>query len=273
MILIKIKRAYQIIKYALIHSRNVITLEKKNSLYQIKVFLDMVNCFLKYKMWTNQYLHEKFHMKTKEDRARIGNEYLNEGIKRDNWQKDFIENRKFLNKYTLKKYELPILREKRNRAYKKRYNMGDNCFVEYGVELSRQHYLNGKIQIGSNVLLAKNVNIDYSSNIIIGDDVAITDGVKILSHGHDFLGIKDENQLVKGTNRVYTSDLVICNNVLLGSKSIIMPGVNRIGINSIVSAGSVVTKEVPDNTIVAGNPAKKVFQFPEEMRQNTQKKI
>ena len=47
----------------------------------------------------------------------------------------------------------------------------------------------------------------------------------------------------------------IGNNSVIGVRSIILPGV-KIGNNVIVGAGSVVTKDIPDNSIVAGNPAK-----------------
>ncbi len=51
--------------------------------------------------------------------------------------------------------------------------------------------------------------------------------------------------------------IVIGNNVWIGQRSIISPGV-KIGDNSIVSAGAVVITEVPANAIVAGNPARKI---------------
>lgn len=118
-------------------------------------------------MWTNQYLQEEFYHKSPEERRMIGKSYLQEGIKRDAWQKDFRCNKKFLYKYASMKYELHHLKSKKIRAYAKRYNMGKNCIVEHNVEISRQHYLPGKIKIGDNVLLAKNVFIDYSGEITI----------------------------------------------------------------------------------------------------------
>ena len=54
----------------------------------------------------------------------------------------------------------------------------------------------------------------------------------------------------------------IGNNVFIGAKSIIMYGVN-IGNNVVVAAGSVVTKDVPDGSIVGGNPAKIIGSFDE----------
>jgi maltose O-acetyltransferase len=52
------------------------------------------------------------------------------------------------------------------------------------------------------------------------------------------------------------TQLVIEENVWIGTKTIILPGISCIGKNSIIGAGSVVTKEIQPFTIVAGNPAK-----------------
>jgi maltose O-acetyltransferase len=52
------------------------------------------------------------------------------------------------------------------------------------------------------------------------------------------------------------SNLEICNDVWIGSRVIILGNVKRIGEGSIIGAGSVVTKPVPDYAVVAGNPAR-----------------
>lgn len=51
------------------------------------------------------------------------------------------------------------------------------------------------------------------------------------------------------------ADTYIGNNVIVGINSIILPGI-KIGNHVVIGAGSVVTNDVPDNTIVAGNPAR-----------------
>ena len=52
----------------------------------------------------------------------------------------------------------------------------------------------------------------------------------------------------------------ICENVWIGENAIILPGI-EIGKNSIIGAGSVVTKNVPENCIVAGNPARIIKKY------------
>lgn len=76
-------------------------------------------------------------------------------------------------------------------------------------------------------------------NITIGEYTIITRGCVIMSH--DF-------------TRALSLKTIIGKNCLIGVNAIILPGVN-IGNEVIVGAGSVVTKDVPSNTLVAGNPA------------------
>lgn len=201
-------------------------------------------------MWTNKYLKEKVYFLNSDERKKLCLEYRKKGIERDNWQKDFVENRKFFLKYSSKKYELPNLRAKRNKAYQTRYNMGKNCFVEYNVELSRQHYLDGAIHIGNNVLLAKNVFIDYSGELIIKDNVKIANGVIIETHHRDI----DKYRLGLDVN--IPTKLIIEDSAYLGSRAIILSTCNYIGKHARIGAGAVVTKDVPDYAVVVGSPAK-----------------
>lgn len=249
-----IRRIKQVLKYANIHSVQAQKKEGKGMMFRLSVFFDMMNCFNKYKMWTNQYLKEEFYKKSKSEKEKIGLKYREAGIQRDKWQKDFVENRKFLNKYSNKKFELPLLREKRNRAYTKRYNMGENCFIEYGVEFTRQHYLQREIRFGKNLTLAKNVFIDYSGGVIIEDGVGMADSVKIITHGHKHQQTAKTKREIKNNN--FASPLVIRENAVLGTNVIVLESCNYIGEFARVAAGAVVTKDVPDFAVVGGIPAK-----------------
>ncbi|MDI9460893.1 MAG: acyltransferase [Saccharofermentanales bacterium] len=97
---------------------------------------------------------------------------------------------------------------------------------------------------------------DYSK-IHISDKVVISSDVRLLTHDYSLSrafvasGIQLERE-------VYTlRDIHIGENSFIGTKSIIMPG-TKIGKNVIVGAGSVVRGEIPDNSIVIGNPAQVV---------------
>lgn len=123
--------------------------------------------------------------------------------------------------------------------------------VEYDVNISRQHYLDGSISIGNNVLLAKHVFIDYSGNVSIGNNVTITNGVIIETHFHPFHSDYHEpEEIVTPTN------LRIEDGALIGSRAIIMPTCHRIGRHARIGAGAVVTKDIPDYAVAVGIPAK-----------------
>ena len=98
-------------------------------------------------------------------------------------------------------------------------------------------------------------NISFSTEpylITIGDHVRVSFDVAFVTHdgGTHILRKKYPNASIYGKIRVG-------NNVFIGARSIIMPGVT-IGNNCIIAAGSIVTKSVNDGEIVAGVPAKKI---------------
>ena len=201
-------------------------------------------------MWSNQYLKEHFHALSLQEREAIGNRYREAGLRRDAWQKDFVANRKFLIKYGDMRYEVGSKRDKRNKAYQERYHCGCGLLVENDVNISRQHYLDGTIHIGNNVVLTKHVFIDYSGEVVIEDGVKIANGVIIESHHRD---IDAYNQ---GKDINVPTKLLIKGNAYIGSRAIILDSCNYIGLHARIGAGAVVTKDVPDYAVVVGVPAK-----------------
>lgn len=109
---------------------------------------------------------------------------------------------------------------------------------------------NGKVIIGNNVGIS-NSSIYSQNKIIIHDNVNIGNSTTILDT--DFHSI--DYKLRDDYNSVKRAPIVIKNNAWIGCNCIVLKGVT-IGENSIVSAGSVVTKSIPDNEIWGGNPAK-----------------
>ncbi len=117
---------------------------------------------------------------------------------------------------------------------------------------------NAKLDIGDNVGISQSALICHDK-ITIGNNVKIGGGVKI--YDTDFHSL---NPLQRNSNDDLkfkkTAAIIIEENVFVGGYSIILKGVT-IGKNSIIGAGSVVTKDIPPNEIWGGNPATFIRQF------------
>ena len=88
--------------------------------------------------------------------------------------------------------------------------------------------------------------------IVIGDDVFIAPKVNLITLNHVMNPFERSSTIAK--------PIKIGNRVWIGIAATIMPGVT-VGDNSIIAAGTVVTKDVPPNCIVAGVPAKKIKEY------------
>lgn len=90
--------------------------------------------------------------------------------------------------------------------------------------------------------------------ISIGNNVKITEGVTILTHGFDWSVLKGVYGDILGSG----GGVAIGDNVFIGMKSTILKGVH-IGNNVIIGANSLVNKDIPDNCVAAGNPCKVIM--------------
>ncbi|MGX2959706.1 sugar O-acetyltransferase [Peribacillus sp. JNUCC 23] len=115
------------------------------------------------------------------------------------------------------------------------------CFPPFYTDFGKN------ITIGKNVFFNTGCSFQDRGGIRIGDGSMIGMNVTIATLNH---GLSVETR-----NTTYPSPVVIGENVWIGSSATILPGVT-IGDKSVVAAGAVVTKDVPENTIVAGVPAK-----------------
>ena len=105
-----------------------------------------------------------------------------------------------------------------------------------------------EIRVGRNVFINQNCTFYDLGGLDIGDDVMIGPNVSIITTSHP---------IEPSQRRTVTigKPIVIERNVWIAAGATIIGGVT-IGENSVVAAGSVVTKDVPPNTVVGGNPAR-----------------
>lgn len=147
--------------------------------------------------------------------------------------------------------------------------------LKYGVRYSSETYVNYLRKIGVKIGCRTTI-FDPRTTIIdetrpwmisIGDDVQITSGVTILSHGFDWAVLKKVYGEVLGS----CGEVKIGNNVFIGMHTTILKGVN-IGNNVIIGANSFVNKNIPDNCVAIGNPCKVVMSLDEyyEKRKSSQ---
>lgn len=113
---------------------------------------------------------------------------------------------------------------------------------------------NLRVDYGVNIHIGQNFYANYDpimldvAPITIGDNVLFGPRVSLLTPGHPL------DADIRNSGVEYAQPITIGNNVWLGGYVTVLPGVT-IGENTIVGAGSVVTKDLPDSVIAVGNPA------------------
>lgn len=131
-------------------------------------------------------------------------------------------------------------------------------------EYTTEQLIKNGLRVGKDFTRMKGVILDpgHVWHIRIGDRVTLAPNVHILAHDSSF-------KLFLGYTRV--GNVIIGDNVFIGAESVILPGV-KIGSNCIIGANSTVSCEIPDNVVVAGNPARIICSI-EEYLDKAQKQI
>jgi len=140
-------------------------------------------------------------------------------------------------------------------------SIGDNCQIEGSLAIEK---MGAKISIGNRCFIGGNTLLASAQDISVGDDVLIAWGCVITDHNAHSIYWNDRRKDVlhwrygkKDWKQVKISSVVIEKRTWIGFNSIILKGVH-IGEGAVIGAGSVVTKDVPSYTMVAGNPARKI---------------
>ncbi|WP_028390893.1 sugar O-acetyltransferase [Bacillus cihuensis] len=119
---------------------------------------------------------------------------------------------------------------------------------------------NFKCDYGYNIHVGENFYANFDCVILdvcevrIGDNCFIAPGVHIYTAAHPL----NPHERIAGPE--FGKAVTIGNNVWIGGRAIINPGI-RVGNNVVIASGAVVTKDVPDNVVVGGNPAKIIKQI------------
>ncbi|EKF9347940.1 acyltransferase, partial [Escherichia coli] len=135
-----------------------------------------------------------------------------------------------------------------------------NNKINNNISLLRNIHLTSTdgISIDEKTTINKNVYIDGRGGVTIGSNVSISPYVRIITASHD-VNCPNFSLILK--------PVIIKDYVWICTSSIILPGVT-LGYGAIVAAGAVVTKNIPDYAIVAGNPAKVIGYRSETLHYN-----
>ncbi len=167
--------------------------------------------------------------------------------------------------YNAKDPRLTAMR-KQARALLEKINQSAQCITDQDrVELCRKLFASVGPNLGfqppfycdygSNITLGRDVFINFNcvfldvAKITIGDFVQIAPNVQIYTAGHPLEWEKRRN------GEEFGKPITIGNDVWIGGSAIICPGVT-IGEKSIIGAGAVITKDVPPNVVLVGNPGR-----------------
>lgn len=108
---------------------------------------------------------------------------------------------------------------------------------------------------GVNITIGKGSYLNFGCTILDCNTVEIGEHCLLAPHVKIFAATHPTSPALRKKNKEFALPVKIGNNVWIGGGAIICPNIT-IGDNSIVAAGAVVTRNVPENVIVAGNPAK-----------------
>lgn len=148
-------------------------------------------------------------------------------------------------------YEFNLTRptelDKRREMMKEMFaQIGEGCYIEPPF---RSNFGGGHCHFGKNVYANFNLTLVDDADIYVGDNTMFGPNVTVATAGHPILPELRE----KGYQ--YVVPVRIGRNCWIGSGAIILPGVT-VGDNVVIGAGSVVTKDIPSNTVAVGNPCR-----------------
>ena len=152
----------------------------------------------------------------------------------------------------------PTEQEKRKELLSKMFaEIGEDCYIEPPLHAN---WAGKNVHFGKNVYANFNLTLVDDTHIYVGDYTMFAPNVVVTTAGHPIDPTLRE--------RVYQFNLPvhIGRNVWIGAGAVILPGIT-IGDNSVIGAGSIVTKDIPANCVAYGNPCRVVREISEHDRE------
>lgn len=141
----------------------------------------------------------------------------------------------------------PLEFEKRQRLLGEMFaEIGENCYIEPPL---RSNWGGHHVHFGKNIYANFNLTLVDDTHIYVGDYTMFGPNVTVATAGHPIL------PELRQQAYQYNAPVHIGKNCWIGAGVIIVPGIT-IGNNVVVGAGSIVTKDLPDNVVAVGNPCR-----------------
>ena len=132
--------------------------------------------------------------------------------------------------------------------------IGKDCYIEPPL---RANWGGKHVHFGNGVYANFNLTLVDDTDIFVGDNVMFAPNVVVAGATHPI------SPTLRAKKGQYNLPVKIENNVWIGASTVILPGVT-IGENSVIGAGSIVTKDIPANVVAVGNPCKVLREITEE---------
>lgn len=143
---------------------------------------------------------------------------------------------------------------KRNILQKLFGKIGENVHldIDFHCEYGKHIFVGNQVVINMNCTFVDNNIIEIGNNVLIASNVQLytaTHSTKVHER------IMNDEEIKTGICKTYALPIKICDGAWIGGGSIVLPDVT-IGKNSVIGAGSVVTRSIPDNCVAVGNPCR-----------------
>jgi maltose O-acetyltransferase len=137
------------------------------------------------------------------------------------------------------------------------FNIGEGTVIRGRPHINGGHELYGNLVVGRHCLIEVGCTLDLEERLTLGDRVTVGHEAMLLTSSHE-IGPKEHR-----AGDMVRAPVTVGDGAWLGPRCVILPGIT-IGAGAIVTPGSLVNKDVPPNTRVAGIPAKQVEELPTE---------